>query len=233
VKKLQLLTILLLTTALSASALAEEETRTLKDRIRSVSNLLYSKSGRMELTVYPATSMSINDAFYQKFGIGLGLGYHINNAFALQVMGTYSLNMESGYAAYHGSNPDTDVPYAGKRNILIGADFCWAPVYGKVSLAAEWILHFDTYLMGGIGGIGGDQVEDSSFGIAGTFGLGVRLFFNRTFALKLEIKDYVLFNDKVSWGTPPNETVKEGDVQHQLLFNLGLSIFFLEGRAED
>jgi outer membrane beta-barrel protein len=228
VKKLPLIA-LIVALAWAAPASADEEARTLKDRIRSVSNRMFVKSGRMELTVFPLTSVSLNDAFFQKLGGGLGLAYHISEAFALQIMGTYSLNLDTDYATYHGSKVDTEIPFAGKRTVMFGADFCWAPVYGKVSLAAEWILHFDTYLMGGVGAIGGEQEKDSSFSIAGSFGMGVRLFFNRTFALKMEIKDYVVFNDKVTFaGLEP-----KADVQHQLMFNLGLSIFFLEGRTED
>lgn len=213
-------------------ALAQEETRTLKDRIKSVSNRMFMKSGRMELTVLPLTSISLNDAFFQKYGLGAGFAYHISEAFAIQAMITYTLeplNVDTGNAIYHGSKLQTDIPYAGKRTYLFGADFCWSPVYGKVSLAAEYVMHFDTYIMGGIGGIGGELKSDSNFGFAGSFGLGLRFFFNRTFALKLELKDYMVFNDKVSIKDLPAKS----DVQHQLMFNLGLSIFFGEGSQED
>jgi outer membrane beta-barrel protein len=231
VKKLFLLPMVFVL-AWAAPVQAQEETRTLKDRIKSVSNRMFVKSGRMELTVLPLTSISLNDAFYQKYGMGAGIAYHISEAFAIQALLTYTLeplNVDTGNATYHGSKLSTDIPYAGKRNFLVGADFCWSPVYGKVSLAAEYVMHFDTYLMGGIGGIGGELKDSTNFGFAGSFGLGIRLFFNRTFALKLELKDYMVFNDKVSIKDLPAKS----DVQHQLLFNLGLSIFFLEGSQED
>jgi outer membrane beta-barrel protein len=219
--------------AWAGSARAQEETRTLKDRIKSVSNRMFVKSGRMELTVLPLSSISLNDAFYQKFGLGAEFAYHISEAFAIQALVTYTLdplNVETDNAGYHGSRPETQIPYAGKRTFLFGADFCWSPVYGKISLAAEYVMHFDTYVMGGIGGIGGDLGESSNFGFAGALGLGVRVFFNRTFALKLELKDYMVFNDKVKI---LEDSPTKSDVQHQLLFNLGLSIFFLEGSQED
>jgi outer membrane beta-barrel protein len=227
VKKLFLLP-LVLVLAWAGTAQAQEETRTLKDRIKSVSNRMFVKSGRMELTVLPLTSISLNDAFYQKYGMGAGFAYHISEAFAIQALITYTLeplNVDTGNATYHGSKENTDIPYAGKRNFLVGADFCWSPVYGKVSLAAEYVMHFDTYIMG----IGGELKDGSNFGFAGSFGLGIRFFFNRTFALKLELKDYMVFNDKVSIKDLPAKS----DVQHQLMFNLGLSIFFLEGSQED
>lgn len=239
VKKLLLLPLVfaLVWAGSARTARAQEETRTLKDRIKSVSNRMFVKSGRLELTVLPLTSISLNDAFYQKFGFGAQFAYHISEAFAVQGMVTYTLdplNVATDNAGYYGTRPDATIPFAGKRTFLFGADFCWSPVYGKVSLAAEYIMHFDTYIMGGIGGIGGDLGKDSSYGLgfAGTLGLGLRVFFNRTFALKLELKDYMVFNDKVKLFDDPEATTKS-DVQHQIMFNLGLSIFFLEGSQED
>jgi len=232
VKKLFLLP-LVFVLAWAVPARAQEETRTLKDRIKSVSNRMFVKRGRMELTVLPLTSISLNDAFFQKYGLGAEFAYHISEAFAIQALLTYTLkplNVGTGNAVYHGDKEKTDIPYAGKRTFLFGADFCWSPVCGKISLAAEYVMHFDTYVMGGIGAIGGDLGKDSNFGFAGTFGLGVRFFFNRTLALKLELKDYMVFNDKVRILENAPST---SDVQHQLMFNLGLSIFFGEGSRED
>jgi outer membrane beta-barrel protein len=213
----------------------DEEAKTLKDRIKSVSNRLYSKSGRMELTLFPLSSISLNDAFYEKFGGGLGLGYHINDSFALQLMGTYSLNIKTSNTAYVGTQTKV-LPYAGKRSFLAGLDLCWSPLYGKVSFASELFFHFDTYLMAGMGVIGGEMQNASHIGITGTFGLGLRLFFTRAFAIKMELMDYIVFNDQVQVGnTNPSSTSSpvESDIQNQLLFNLGFSFFFLEGSTEE
>lgn len=234
--------VLLFLWAWGSPVLAEDgEGKSLRDRIRSVSSRLFMKAGRVEASFYPLTSVSINDAFYQKLGIGASLAYHLNEAFAIQALVTYTLpalNLSTGNAAYHGPAKGTSIPYAGKRSLLASADLCWAPVYGKVSLAAETVLHFDTYLIAGLGVIGGEirtrtsgstsASLEGTFGIAGDFGLGVRLFLNESLALKMELKDYMIFNDKVSY-----VDVKRSDVQHQLLFNLGLSIFMLEGTTEE
>jgi len=219
----------MLVVALAAPARADKP-KSLKDRIKSVSNRMYVKSGRLELTILPMTSISLNDAFYQKLGGGLGFAYHFSEMFSAQAMVTYSLNLDADHASSYTISPEGEstIPYAGKRTFLASADFCWSPIYGKISLAAEWVMHFDTYIMAGLGGIGGEQAEGSSFGFGMDIGLGARLFFNRTFAIKLELKDYMIFTDKVSFGE-----IEKSDVQHQLLFNLGLSIFFLDGDEED
>ncbi|RME23353.1 MAG: outer membrane beta-barrel domain-containing protein [Deltaproteobacteria bacterium] len=209
---------------------AETKARRLSERIRAVTKKLYGKGGRLELTIYPMTSISLNDAFYQKLGGGLGLAYHFSDQFSAQLTATYSLNLEAGHATTFKISPnqDSNIPYAGKRSFLGGADFCWAPVYGKVSIASEAVIHFDTYLLGGFGLVTGEQVEGTSFGFGLNVGLGFHVFLSRLVALKAELKDFMIFTDKVSFGE-----IERSDVQHQLLFNLGLSLFFLEGNRED
>ncbi len=213
---------------LAGAGPAAGEGRTLKERVKSVSNKLYVKSGRLELTLLPMTSFSLNDAFYQKYGGGLGLTYHFTEGLSLGLLGTYSINAELANAEYFGSK-EALTPNAGKRNFLIGLDLMWAPLYGKVSLAAEWVMHFDTYLTGGIGGVGSLLTDDDlHFGFAASLGLGVRFFLTRMFAIRAELKDYMVFNDKVAFAGQ-----ESSDFQHQLVFHLGLSLFFLEGDGED
>jgi outer membrane beta-barrel protein len=216
---------------LAAFQARADETRSLKERIRSVSNQLYGKGGRLELTLFPLSSFSLNDAFFQKYGGGLSIGYHFSNSWAFQIMGTYSLNMELSNASYHGSVQE-QVPDAGKRNFLAGAELMWAPLYGKISLAADSVWHFDTYVTAGAGALGSlieeDDAEVTNVGVAAAVGIGVHVFFTRSLALKLEFKDYMVFTDKVTFLNQ-----KESDVQHQLMFNLGFSIFMLDSSAED
>jgi len=214
--------------AAPAARAQDDEAQSLRERIKGVSGKLYLKSGRLEITALPLTSISLNDAFYQKLGGGLQLAYHFSDAWAVGLTGTYSLNLDSGNAQYHGSQLE-NIPYAGKRTFLVSLEGMWAPLYGKVSVASEWTLHFDTYLLAGLGLLGGDQTqEDTSFGISATFGLGARLFFVRWLALRLEFRDYLLFNDTVTY----RET-ERSDVQNQLMVNIGLSFFVLDGDAEE
>ena len=79
-KKLTFLAVVLALLGSRPILAQEEEGRTLRDRIKSVTSKLYVKSGRLELTLLPMTSFSLNDAFYQKFGAGLGLTYHFTES---------------------------------------------------------------------------------------------------------------------------------------------------------
>jgi outer membrane beta-barrel protein len=212
----------------SSGRAQEEEARTLRERIKSVSGKLFVKSGRLELTLLPMTSISLNDAFYQKLGGGLQFDYHFSENWGLGLTATYSYNLPSENASYYGRKVES-IPYAGKRTFLVSVEGMWAPLYGKVSVASEWTLHFDTYLILGLGAVGSERVDgDMSVGFAGTVVLGARLFFLRWLALRLEFRDYLVFNDSVTFGEQ-----ERSDVQNQLMVNIGLSFFFLQGDSED
>ncbi len=224
VKKITLM-IVFLAISWMRPAFAEETPKELKDRISSVSNRVFVKSRRLELMIFPLTSISLNDAFYEKLGFGAGLAYHISEAFAIQAIGTYTfdkLNIKtSNTSLYSSDNKSMVIPYSGKRTWLADIDLTWAPIYGKINVASEAVMHFDTYLLLGFGAIGGELADKKTdVGLAATFGLGIRWFFTRSLALKAELKDFMIFNDEV--------TIKEGQpssshFQHQLMFNLGLS----------
>ncbi len=169
--------------------------------------------------IFPLTSISLNDAFYEKLGFGAGLAYHISEAFAIQAIGTYTfdkLNIKtSNTSLFTTDNKGTmHLPYSGKRTWLADIDLTWAPIYGKINVASESVMHFDTYLLVGFGAIGGELADKkTNVGLAATFGLGIRLFFTRDLALKAELKDFMIFNDEV--------TIREGQsssshFQHQL-----------------
>ncbi len=231
-RKLSLLAVVLGLLVTGPASAQDEAGRTLRDRIKSVTSKMYVKSGRLELTLLPFTSFSLNDAFYQKFGAGLGLTYHFTETLSAGLLGTYSLSTELSNASYFGRG-DESIPAAGKRNFLAGLEANWAPLYGKVSLAAEYVMHFDTYITAGLAGLGNQYTKTSgddsvNVGVAFSVGFGVRFFISRMFAIRAELKDYMIFNDKVSFGRQ-----EKTGFQQQMMFNLGLSMFFLDGDEED
>jgi outer membrane beta-barrel protein len=235
VKKITLM-IVFLAISWMRPAVAEEKPKELKDRISSVSNRTFVKARRLELMVFPCTSISLNDAFYQKLGLGGGLAYHISEAFAIQVIGTYTLdklNLKTeNTSLYTSDNKGATIPYSGKRTWLADIDLTWAPIYGKISVASEAVMHFDTYLLLGFGAVGGELAKNKTHvGLAMPFGLGIRLFFTHWLALKAELKDFMIFNDKTTINKEGSQS--SSGVQHQLMFNLGLSFFFLQGIVEE
>jgi outer membrane beta-barrel protein len=200
-------------------------------RIPPVSGQLYTKAGKLELT--PTASLSLNDAFFSKTFFGLSVGYHFSEA--LSVSGSFAAGFSSatgstvvcpGNQGCHTASAAQLDQVAGDLKTIVGAQLAFSPVYGKLNAFAEHVIHFDLSLLGG-----GDLIRhrgvlsaaDANAGsspgvrstLGGHLGLGARVFFTRSLALRLEVKDY-LYTVPVLGSTT---------VQNQLFTELGLSWF--------
>ena len=58
----------------------------LGDKVKAVQRKGFLKRGRLELA--PLFAVTLNDAFFQKFGYGLRLAYNLHDSFAVAVRGT-------------------------------------------------------------------------------------------------------------------------------------------------
>lgn len=217
----------------------EEQIQTvrLEDKIPPVSGRLFVKQRRFELS--PTFNVSFGDAFFQKLGVGLKADYHIFETFSVTAHVFYNFNLTSHAvsvcdASGECTSPEVDsltnVP--GKLGLVVGAGVSWTPLYGKLSLMSEKVLHFDFGLTGGIDGIQYMAPENSEFEGANKFtfgghvGLLFRLIFNDWIALRFELRDYIYKGATVQLG---NSTSK---IENQIMFEIGLS-FFLGAGSED
>ncbi len=126
----------------------------LGDLVKAVQRKGFLKKGRLEIE--PTFSLSVNDAFYQKFGVGGRVAYNFEDSFALALRGAL-YKIGNWYTPYR-----TDNVSEGKRAFggqlltsqiyqLAMADAIWSPVYGKASFLSKSIVHFDFYLAAGAG----------------------------------------------------------------------------------
>jgi outer membrane beta-barrel protein len=122
----------------------------------------------------------------------------------------------------------------GELTTIGGVEIAFSPIYGKLNAFAERVLHFDLSVMAG-----GDLIRHrevlpaveanagASAGTRSTFGghvgLGARIFFWRSMALRLEFKDYLY---RVS-------VLGDSTLQHQLFTELGVSFFLPSGRGAE
>jgi hypothetical protein len=84
-----------------------------------------------------------------------------------------------------------------------------SPVYGKLNLLAEQVVHFDLYMS-----IGAAFILVNPATAGGVISVGQRYVLSRSVALRLEFSDYIY-----SAGTP------DAFMQHQFMFDLGVSFF--------
>lgn len=209
----------------------------LDGRILPVSGKLLRKAGRQELS--PSLGLSLGDPFYTKYLVGLRYAYHFGEHWSVGVGGFWAEGAPSGAVTRCDSRglncraPESgDLLRApGDLNFLAGVDLSWAPLYGKISVLAESVLHFDTYLALG-GGVlqtshmppNATRVEDE-LAPHGSIAVGQRFYLSRSATLRLELRDLV-YPLELQGRTGPETTV-----QNQLLFTLGLSFFFGQGQG--
>jgi outer membrane beta-barrel protein len=156
--------------------------RTLAERIPSVTHRAFTKTGRVEL--FPAIGLSLSDPFYRYVVPQIGLHYYFNETLALGASADYyggiatTINVAGGSAIVA---PSYNKPVFGAR-----VELQWSPLYGKLSWLAESVMHFDTYLTGGVGIV---SPNSGGMSLAGTIALGQHYFFNNWLALRAELRE--------------------------------------------
>ncbi len=213
----------------------------LRERIPPVSGHLFLMDGRFELS--PAIGLSVRDAFFTKVMFGASLTYHFTETLAVSLRGGYNLSLVSGAAQICVPGDATAIPPVpagcrsptteeltsridpatgqripsnvafGFNTVVASLDLQWAPIYGKLSLAAERILGFNLY------GLIGPAIvlygPTNELAPGGNVGLGFRFFLNKFLTVRIELRDTVYFEN----GFP------SGSLRNQLMAELGFSIF--------
>ena len=190
----------------------------LSDRVKAVQRKGFLKRGRFEAGVeLPAT---LNDAFFTKLGVGGKLAYNFQDSFALAVRGTYfwqlrSAHVREGQIAFQSQLLESRV----HGQVML--DGIWSPVYGKFSWLGSRIVHFDMYLLAGMGAVWSDtSLAPRSEGahIAGDIGGGIRFYPNNWLALDAGVVA-TLYPDQPITSVPST-------LQKVVAGHLGVTIFF-------
>jgi outer membrane beta-barrel protein len=226
----------LLASLLLAAPAAASEADAFAGKVQPISGQLYRKAGRLELT--PGLERSLNDAFFTKYLFGAKATWHLTEWLA--VGGSFA----GGFSDQTGSTqvcpPSQGCRSATKAQLAAvpgevkmkgGVEVGFAPVYGKLNLLAEKVVHLDLSLLAGADWIAYREVlappssphqavsPGTKAAVGGHLGLGSRLFLAEWGALRLELKDY-LYAASVAG---------ESKLQQQLMVELGLSFFLPTG----
>lgn len=215
------------------SQAAPEKTahQTLADRIRPVSGAVFTRKGRSELE--PLINVSLNDAFFQKYMFGLKFAYHATESVAIELSGAFALNTTAGTinkcsdASCAAPTGDDLKGTPGKLGLVAGLDVMWAPLYGKLNLAGEKVLHFDTFGLVGLDAVqyqqpalGPNDDATSAFTFGGHFGVGQHFVFNQWSALRVQFCDYIYSGQRAVNGEAKSH------LENQLMLEVGVSFFF-------
>jgi outer membrane beta-barrel protein len=120
----------------------------LGDKVKAVQRKGFLKRNRLELA--PIFAVSVNDAFFQKFGYGARLAYNLHDSFAIAAryarFTSYRTdNVREGKIAFQSQLLESSID----QQIMLGG--VWSPIYGKASFRGKDIVHFDLFLQAGFG----------------------------------------------------------------------------------
>ena len=198
--------------ATAAPSTSAPRPKTLAERVPSVTRRTFEKAGRLELS--PAAALSLNDAFYDHVVVSAAAIYHVLESFWFGVSGDYYLSISQDIGVTGGAAPRQPNP---NRPIYVGrVEVAWAPFYGKLSLLAEQVFHFDTYVALG-GGVLGPKKGDLRF--SPSVAVGQHFFLNDWLAIRVELRDQIFMLAR----TPRVDT--DETLQNLLSVNLGVSFY--------
>lgn len=201
----------------TAAPVSKTGSKTLAERIPSVTGRAFVKAGRVEIG--PNVGLTLNDPFFRHTVLGASLAYNIWESLSVGVWGNFFLDT-SRKVTIVGSSQRR--PKLNHPNYVAAFEIAWAPLYGKVSLLAESIMHFDTYL--GIGGGILSGSESSTTGM-GSIALGEHFFLNDWLGLKIELRDQIFQMDRNPAQSIDSGVKAKTDIQHLLTASVGLCFY--------
>jgi outer membrane beta-barrel protein len=183
----------------------------LQDRIRAVSRRTFIKDGRFELL--PFAGVSTSDAFRRHWTLGARGSYHLNDALSIDVGGAGVVFPEDLFPV---TFLDGAPPVPKGENLLgyVDGGVTFAPLYGKLSLMSEWVIHFDAFLSGGLGAT--FSSDAGIFHPAMEVGVGARVFLTRWMVVRADLRNY----------TYPQSLANLVKIQNLAILNVGLGFYF-------
>jgi outer membrane beta-barrel protein len=200
----------------------------LGDRVKAVQRKGFLKRGRFEAGLF--LSPGINDAFYQKLGLGLRVAYHVEDSLALAIRGTSYREIIPGvgFPGVIATDNVRESKLAFQSQLIkselqrqLMAEVTWSPVYGKAAVLGRSIIHFDLFLTAGAGAVwSSTSVAPRNEGphFATDFGGGLHFYPKDWLAVEAGLLA-TFFPDRPSLAVPSK-------MQKALVANIGVSIFF-------
>jgi outer membrane beta-barrel protein len=231
-----------------------------------VQRKLYGMTGRWEVGL--AFDISLNTALVDQYGGVLGASYHPNESldiggevlFHRTALSQLTLNVRNDLC---GGRPDASCrpkgqpgapgcpnckdEFANDNQLRLAAfgNARWAPIYGKFNLAGEVSVHFQAFVLGGVGA---GQVHRESVNLcadpgsstcqnfqsgnqvrpAGELGAGFRFYLGQKFSLRSEVRAY-LFPSSYKQNNDLTDPSSGNDKKYLasiFTFNAGLSLLF-------
>jgi outer membrane beta-barrel protein len=195
-----------------------ESDAALEDRVKAVQLKGFLKRERFQLTVFVAPSL--NDAFYEKVGLGGQLAYNFTEGFALALRGAYWLSFKTQYVK-QGAFAFQSQLLSSQLDGTAMLDLLYTPVYGKFAWLGKSIVRFDAFAMVGAGlawSATSGPPRNQGPHLAGELGAGIRFYPLDWMSLELAVVG-TFYADQTDPALP-------GSIQKVVGLSLGASFFF-------
>ena len=123
--------------------------KALDDRIKAVQGKKFIK--RLRFEIYPWAGVSLNDAFYRYYHTGLAGTFHIMEGLAVEGGISAAPVRQVLEPVIFLREAKSAVPATARYFGNVWANLQVSPIYGKMSIFSEWILHYDTFFLAGAG----------------------------------------------------------------------------------
>ena len=184
------------TTPLLTTTKRVEARRTWKD-IVVIPRKPFLKKGRFDLS--PFFGATMNDNIIQHYSLGAEMTYHITDVLAVSLLGMYyfkDILDQEFFTRYHYKR----VPSMNKYNYTVTLNFSYVPIYGKLALFNQHLMHFEAFVMAGVGGSGTEivpkdyryKIFSNPFALTFPVGIGGRVFINKWIAIQASVRDYMM-----------------------------------------
>lgn len=191
--------------------------------IKTIQRRLFAKFGRLEFSL--SSGIIPNDPFIFYIPTGLRVGYHFNEALALELSGGY---LGEGLRAESNLRDQLKVQKVDRTRIsniklldqqVVRTDLAimWSPIFGKVAVMNNGLVHFDFNIVGGAGYLlteSENELLETEYGhtVEGVVGGGFKFYFLERLAVRADFRQYI-------YGK------QEGGVANPSEISLGFSVF--------
>jgi outer membrane beta-barrel protein len=222
-----------------AEDLEAASARKVQEELFAMQQVFVVRSGRFELN--PFWTFSLNDQFVSHPSAGLAANYYLTQDLAIGLRGQsyWGLNIDSSFNFENRRATRVAVPL---NEYLWGAsaNVTYVPIYGKFAGFQKFIFSYDVYTTAGLSALSTRPIPvidpnnrnfDYGVRIGANVGVGLRIFFNRWFAMNLEVRDTiypeVLENLKVD-ANPLDKAKWEGEtrITNNVEAGIGFTMFF-------
>ena len=203
----------------------------LSERIKAVSRHFFLKKNRFELT--PAMGLSMNDAFFRNYIVQVDATYHILEPLAVELRVGGSFIGEPLEPVRFLRDEFTVLTDLIRPVYFVDLSGSFTPLYGKTSLFADWIWHYDMYVAGGLGVtgvamLGGANLDMQALAHQPTLNLGggMRGFVTRWLVVHVDVRDYIFPGPSAPGGGDASSGDPLGSIQNLLVLSIGAGFYF-------